>query len=418
LGQSPIPFIIILFKYFKEKEAFVQVLSLTKEGSLKLKRKEKALYKKDFTDLTRSYLPGEWCIFFNERTKEHYAGFINLHVKENWPLAFMVHELGTDKNYSPWEIIQSKINKAIDYRKLFHFQNNCRLVYGENDDLPGLVIDEFENLILIQVNTAGLDQYRNNIKNLLQSKFSSKKIYLLDQPSYRQAECLPTFEEPILDETLLIIENGLKLEVSSEVLQKVGYYFDHRVNRQKVFEFLRQSNFNKSMGLDLFSYVGSWGLHLLKAGVEQVHFVDQGNFETSVLKNAALNHFEGRARFSRDDCFKFLDQCETNKQFFDVICSDPPAFTKNASGKMKALEGYTKLHTKVLKCLNVNSLAIIGSCTHYVSLVELDQTMQEAASRVGREIRLLDLGLQGPDHPIKSLNDKSNYIKYLLYFVK
>ena len=396
----------------------MQVLALTKEGSLKLKRKERSLYKKDFNDLSRSYLPGEWCIFFNERTQEHYAGFVNLHVKDNWPIAFMVEPLEDEKNYLPWDLIQKKITKAIEYRNYFHFEHNCRLVYGENDDLPGLIIDQFENVLLIQLNTAGLDQFRNEIKNFIQSRFPGKLVFLLDQPSYREAESLPNFQEPTFNQTLSIIENGLKLEVSSQVLQKVGYYFDHRINRQKVCDFISQSHFNKAKGLDLFSYVGSWGLHLLKAGIQQVHFVDQGNFEQSIIRNASLNHFEGRASFSRGDCFQYLEQCEQKKEFFDVICSDPPAFTKNASGKTKALEGYSKLHTKLLKCLNPNSLAVIGSCTHYVSLQELDQTMQDAASRVGKEIRLLDLGLQGADHPIRSLSDKSNYIKYLLYFVE
>jgi 23S rRNA (cytosine1962-C5)-methyltransferase len=396
----------------------VQVLALTKEGSLKLKRKERALYKKDFLNLASSYLPGEWCLFFNERTKEHYAGFINLHVKDNWPVAFMVEPLGEHNQFSPWDLIQHKVTKAIDYRNLFHFENNCRLIYGESDDLPGLIIDQFENVILIQLNTAGLDQFRKDIKSFIQHKFPAKKVFLLDQPSYREAESLPTFEEPLLNETISIRENGLTLEVSSQVLQKVGYYFDHRVNRQKVCDFILNSNFNKVKGLDLFSYVGSWGLHLLKAGVEQVHFVDQGNFEESVKKNASLNHFEGRVSFTRGDCFQYLDQCEQQNKVFDIICSDPPAFTKNASGKTKALEGYLKLHTKVLKCLNPHSLAVIGSCTHYVSLQELDQTMQEASARVGRAVRLLDLGLQGADHPIRSLSDKSNYIKYLLYFVE
>ncbi len=394
----------------------MRVLTLSKEGSLKIKKREKALYKKDFQEIPKSILPGEWCLFLNEKTGEHLAGFVNLHVMGSWPLAFVVTEM-LEKNYDPLCLIQEKIDKAIHYRKIF-FKESSRLVFGEHDELPGLVVDQFENIILIQINTAGMDQFREPIKQIIEKQFPHHEVLLLDQESYRSHESLPLYPVKGLSHPLKIIENGLHFEVSSEILQKVGYYYDHRSNRKRALEIIQQSTLARKNGLDLFSYVGSWGMHLLKAGLEEMHFVDQGNFAEAIKKNSELNGFQNKTNFTRMDCFKFLDECEKENKTFDVICSDPPAFTKNMAGKPKAIEGYTKLHTKVLKSIRPQGLALIGSCTHYVSLEELDQTMQEASYKAQRKIKLLDMGLQGKDHPIKGLSDKGNYIKFLAYFVE
>jgi 23S rRNA (cytosine1962-C5)-methyltransferase len=181
---------------------------------------------------------------------------------------------------------------------------------------------------------------------------------------------------------------------------------------------VKELNVSKKTGLDLFSYVGSWGLHLLKAGVEQVDFVDQGDMDQSLKKNLELNSFLNRGNFIRKDVFKFLDEANGTNKSWDIIVSDPPAFTKSEKNKHAAIQGYEKLHQKALKLVNDNGLFVAASCTHYVDINELDKTVQDAAFRNGQKLQLLDVGVQGHDHPMTGFKDKGFYIKYLLYLVQ
>jgi 23S rRNA (cytosine1962-C5)-methyltransferase len=396
----------------------MQTLILSKEGSLKLKKLDHSLFSKDFKDLPKSLRPGEWCYFVNEKSHEKYLGFVNLFSESNWPIAFMVDEVKQEK-LQVEEIIKSKIEQAIQFRKIFkRLKSGSRLFYGENDGLPGLVIDEYHKVILIQINTAGVDCYREYIKGLVQTFFPSKKLYFYDNQAYRANEKLPQYPVEKIEEDLEIEENNLNYRISKEVIQKIGYYYDHRDNRKKASDLIMSFDKEFTSGLDLFSYVGSWGMHLLSAGVKHVDFVDQGNFQEEIKVNCQLNHFDNRFEFYRQDVFKFLDQSiEQNKQY-DVICSDPPAFSKSSHQKQNAIEGYIKLHTKLLKLIAPQGILLIGSCTHHLNHEELDQTVCEASLRQKRRVRLIDIGIQGPDHVISSLKDKSFYIKYLAYIVE
>ena len=139
--------------------------------------------------------------------------------------------------------------------------------------------------------------------------------------------------------------------------------------------------------------------------------------QLAIEENLKLNKFSGKGNFIRSDVFKFLDSAYAANKKYDVIVSDPPAFTKSEKNKTTALHGYEKLHLKAMKLLNDKGLLVVASCTHYASHEELDKTVQDAAFRNGQKIQLLDMGVQGFDHPMVGLKDKSFYIKYLVYFV-
>ena len=228
---------------------------------------------------------------------------------------------------------------------------------------------------------------------------------------------LPIYDKKIIEEDLEILENNIKYLIPKTVMQKIGYYYDHRENREKLKKLISRMNLKRELGLDLFSYVGSWGLHLLSAGIRKVDFVDQANMESVVLENLKLNGFHDRGQFIRSDVFKFLDKSIEEKKQYNVIVSDPPAFTKSEKNKPMALSGYEKLHSKALKLLADEGLFVAASCTHYVSYEELDKTVQDSAIKNNLKIQLLDLGVQGFDHPMKGFKDKSFYIKYLVYYV-
>lgn len=395
---------------------------ISPKSTQKIQKGTRELSEKDLTELPKGLTPGEWVIFSDEQKKIDYLGYINL-FSENFYKAKIVSILNPeDKKSNEEQLIQKtlelKINQAVRKRALFDdYKNGHRLIYGMNDSLPGIIVDKYKKYVLVQINTAGMDKYREYIYQLLTKLNPEQKVILFDNPEYRKAEVLPIHETTGLVEDLEIEENGLKYLIDKSVVQKIGYYYDHRENRRKISELIKRSNIEKESGIDLFSYVGSWGLHLLKAGIKNVDFVDQADMEEVTKRHLKMNGFEGRGVFTRADVFKHLDKLIENQKLYNVVISDPPAFTKSEKNKAQGLSGYEKLHGKCLKIVKDEGFFVAASCTHYVNFEELDKTVQDAASKSNVSIQLLDSGVQGFDHPMTGLSDKSFYIKYLVYLV-
>jgi 23S rRNA (cytosine1962-C5)-methyltransferase len=390
---------------------------------MKILRGERELSEKDVEEIPKGLIPGEWVCIVDSTAQKKYISYVNPHAEIFYKIKILKASEWTfnsngDEHKVAEEIIRELLINSIKKRSLFiDYDNGARLVYGTNDSLPGLIVDKYKKYILVQINTAGIDRFRDLIHSLLQKSFEAHQIVFYDNEEYRKAEVLPTFEKVEIDGDLEVVENQLQYKIPKNVLQKIGYYYDHRENRSRLKSLLLRLNIKKNKGLDLFSYVGSWGLHLLSAGVGNVEFVDQGQMQVAIEKNLELNKFAGRGQFVRGDVFKYLDQALVENKKFDVIVSDPPAFTKSEKNKVTALQGYEKLHMKSMKLLNDQGIMVVASCTHYASFEELDKTVQDAAFRNGQKIQLLDLGGQGFDHPMTGLKDKSFYIKYLVYYV-
>jgi len=390
----------------------MNTIELNINSSKKIVQGKRELFLSDFTNSLRGHTPGEWSYFFNSKKNEKFIGYLNPHVENNRPCAYVIERIIEVQDI--WAYIQNNLDKAIEKRfNLFNYGKNSRLIYGQEDLLPGLIVDSYDNCAFLQINTAGIDKYREQIQSYLKEKIKTE-VYFLDNESYRKGEVLPTFDVIKREENISILENDLKYEIRNSVIQKVGYYYDHRINRDKAAQMTKFFN-RKLTGLDLFCYVGSWGLNLLKANTSYVDFVDQGDFQIEVEKNLTLNAMKERGKFHRSDVFNYLKQ--TDKKY-DVICSDPPAFCKSKKEANRAKDGYIKLHTLCLKNLNPKSLFIACSCTQYVGHEDFQQTVLEAAKRSGRGIQLIDIGMQSFDHPIKETNGKNSYLKYYAYYVE
>lgn len=390
-------------------------LSLSKSGSQKLRSHQFELKSSDVEDSIKSLSPGEWC--FLKHQNEQWIGFINPQVEDKFTSVHVVKKHNGSDSADPLVIIKDKITKAYSERKKFRgYETNARMFYGMSDGLPGLIIDQFENACIVQINTAGIDRHREEIKKIL-IQLGSTQPFFLDNPKYRDKESLPTYETEKFPE-LDVVENGLKYRIRSEVLQKVGFYFDHRENRYQLKSLLSRMSIDLKTGLDLFSYAGAWGMNALAAGVKKVSFVDQGDFQVEVDSALEKNGFSGRGEFIRSDVFKFLDEAINRNSKFDLILCDPPAFAKSALQKSQALDGYSKLHRKVFRILSNDSVVAFSSCTHYVSHEEFQKNILDAAHKESRNIRLIYSGMQGFDHPVSSLSDKSNYIKSYFYIVE
>ncbi len=392
----------------------MRTLILSKSGINKVRSHQKELKSNDLEGSVKSIPPGEWCLFSFE--KSLWLGFVNAMIDEKFPCIQLLEELSTHE-ISVEDFLTKKIISAVARRKRFlGYEKGSRVFYGASDGLPGLIADHFTNATVIQINTAGVDRYREFIKATFE-KCLDTKAYFLDNPKYREREFLPVFEQEAVP-SLTVSENSLIYELRAEVIQKVGFYYDHRENRRALQDILSRFDFRPERGLDLFSYAGAWGMNALKAGVKKVDFVDQGDFELDVNRSLELNGFSGAGQFYRNDVFKFIDTQLASKVSYDLIMCDPPAFAKSHLQKDQALEGYSKLHRKVLKAARPGALIVFSSCTHYVGHEEFQKNILDASLRENRKLQLIHSGIQGWDHPIRSQNDKSNYIKSYFYILE
>ncbi len=396
----------------------MKIFELSKDGAQKIAKGVRELYPRDMGDSIKSSVPGEWVLLKNTRKNKLFLAFVNP-LSINNPVAHILHEVIDNSVSSDEEEFFRLLQASILKRNYYNGYEDCaRLVYGNADNLPGLIVDSYINVIVIQINTAGIDKFRIKIKEFFETNYPSKKIYLLDNEKYRERESLPIYEKERIDIDLKIIENNLNIEVQSKSIQKVGYYYDHRENRLRAKNLLKKINKKFEKGLDLFSYVGSWGLHLLDAGVSNVDFVDQGEMDVSVKRNLEINNFSNRGNFIRENVFDFIKNAKTSNKKFDVICSDPPAFCKSKKEERKAYEGYLKLHKNLMDIIEKDGVLIACSCTYYISSSQFQKNIEEAAGARGRKIHLLDLGVQGFDHPTTSLLTKNSYLKYFAYRVE
>lgn len=397
----------------------MRTLNLSRPGLNKVKSQAKELKTPDVEDSLKSCHPGEWCLLKGSTPDELWAAFLNPLVGDKFASIHVVEKLNSKDagSFEPEAFILSKVRKAYEARLRFSgYENGSRLFYGASDGLPGLIIDLLDKTAIIQINTAGVDKFRDLIKKTIEDLIKGK-AYFLDNAKYREKEFLPTFETEKLPD-VTVQENGLQYHLRSEVLQKVGFYYDHRENRLSLLSLLSRLKLKPKKGLDLFSYAGAWGMNALKGGVSFVDFVDQGDFSVEISEGLKVNGFEGKGSFFRKDVFRHLDESIAAKNLYDLILCDPPAFAKSSLQKPQALEGYSKLHRKVLKLAAPGAVCVFSSCTHYVSHEEFQKNILDAASKENRKIQLLHCGMQGFDHPVQSLEERANYIKSYFYILE
>lgn len=390
-------------------------IKLSAHGLKGVKQGRRQFYEREVDCSVRSYLPGEWVLVEGE--KEFFLGHVN--PNSNKGIKLSLCQKLTDHNLSESNEVEigkshilDSLDRAVLLRRSFkNLSEGCRLVYGFEDELPGLTVDEYQNCILIQISSAGMDRFRVEIKQKL-GELCEKKIYFLDNENYRSEEGLPRHEVDPLPESILVVENGIKYIIESRLMQKIGHYYDHRCNRNKMRQWLENSPQSFRRGLDLFCYMGSWGLNAAMSGVPEMDFVDQGPFGEHVERNFVANNLTTKRTFYHNNAFDFLKACQT---LYDIIICDPPAFAKSESKKDQAISGYRKLYQNIFPLLEKGGLLVAASCTHYISLDELDHLVGECALKAKRKLQILDIGMQANDHPVSGLRSKANYIKFLLY---
>ena len=311
------------------------------------------------------------------------------------------------------ELIEKRLGAALNLRERLFKEPCYRLVYSEADELPGLIIDRFYADFVLQFNTAGIDNKRAEVLNALQRIFPDLRSVLLKNDSpIRVQEGLTTQIEvafgtpPELGE---LIENGVKFAFPLLGGQKTGWFYDHRLNRARLADYVKDKKV-----LDVFSYVGGWGIQAACFGATAVECIDASALACEyVEKNAVLNAVAEKVRVTQADAFDALKALQADLRY-DVIILDPPAFVKKAKDKSAGLNAYIRLNELALKLLPAEGILFSCSCSMQVSEEEWLEVIKRASQRAGVTVQILERGHQGPDHPLHMAIAESNYLKAMI----
>ncbi|MEN9686011.1 MAG: hypothetical protein RLZZ28_1797 [Bacteroidota bacterium] len=310
-----------------------------------------------------------------------------------------------------------RIAEAWAYRQKIGYTENCRLVFGEADQLPALIIDKFNDYFVIQTLSLGIDSWKEAIVDALNNIFSPKGIYERNDVPVRELEGLPQkkgFLSAAFDTNILINENGLKFMVDLENGQKTGYFLDQQNNRKAI-----QSIVKDAEVLGVFTYTGTFEIHAAHYGAKSVLGLDiSENAVAQANKNAALNGLDNICRFEAVNAFDVLKQWGKEGKQYDVVMLDPPAFTKSRENIQKALTGYKEINLRGMKLIRNGGFLVTSSCTNLVSPEQFLQTIEMAAKDARKKIRQVSFQQQASDHPIIWGMENTNYLKFLIVEVR
>lgn len=303
-----------------------------------------------------------------------------------------------------------RLERALALREWAYGEPYYRLIYGESDGLPGLVIDRFGEVFVLQTNTAGMERLQDIVIEALEKMFSPRAVVIRNTSGLRALEGLESYSRVAfgqLDERVEIRENGARFLIDPLEGQKTGWFFDHRDNRAALARWCSGTRV-----LDLFAYTGAWSLPAALAGAASVECVDASAPALELAaENARLNGVADRLAFSCADVFDFLKQAREARQHYDVIVLDPPAFIKRKKDVSKGLEAYRRLNQAALQVLAPGGLLVSASCSFHLSRESLHDLLRASARHLDRHMVFLARGGQAADHPVHPAIPETDYLK-------
>jgi len=307
----------------------------------------------------------------------------------------------------------NRIEKAWKYRQRLGYLENCRLIFGEADELPALIIDKFNDYIVIQTLSLGIELWKGAIVKALQTVFNPKGIYERNDVPVRELEGMKQqkgfLTEPF-DTKIIINENGLKFHVDIENGQKTGYFLDQQDNRRAIGQVVEGADV-----LEAFCYTGTFSMHAAKYGAKSVLGLDISEFAVDTARrNATLNGFEDICKFQHVNAFDVLKLWVKEGRKYDTVILDPPAFTKSRENIQKAVTGYKEINLRGMKLLKPGGFLVTASCTNLVSPELFLKTVEMAAKDARRTIRQVSWQTQAADHPILWNVPNTQYLKFLI----
>ncbi len=304
---------------------------------------------------------------------------------------------------------KKRISHAQALRERFFDKPYYRLVYGESDLLPGLVIDRHGDVFVLQITTAGMERLKPQLITALEALYSPRAMVFRNDLDSRKLEGLPLENEVVgvLDEPVWIEENGTWFELPVESGQKTGWFYDHRIGRRKL-----QVLCKGQQVLDVFSYLGGWGVEAAVAGASEVVCVDSSAQALDYLERAAVrNGVIDRVTTYQGNVFEVLPHLFNEGERFDIVVVDPPAFIKRKKDYRNGLEGYKRVNALAMRLLRSDGILVSASCSHHLPREALREQIQRAAREVDRMAQIFDQDGQGPDHPIHPAMPETEYLK-------
>lgn len=315
------------------------------------------------------------------------------------------------------QFFTNKIAECWEYRKKTGYVENCRLVFGEADELPQLIIDKFNDYFVIQTLALGIDLWKPAIVKAIHQIFNPKGIYERNDVPVRQLEGLSQqkgFLSAPFDTKIIINENGLKFNVDLENGQKTGYFLDQQDNRRAIHDIVKNAEV-----LGAFTYTGTFEIHAAHYGARSVLGIDiSENATEQANRNANLNNLQDVVRFETANAFDVLKQWSRDGKQYDVVMLDPPAFTKSRETIQKAITGYKEINLRGMKLIRPGGFLVTSSCTSLVSPELFLQIIDMAAKDARRKIRQVVFQTQSSDHPIIRGIENTQYLKFLIVQVQ
>lgn len=319
------------------------------------------------------------------------------------------------------EFLRDRVRMAWEYRKKTVDTGSCRVIFGEADFLPGLVIDKFSDVLVVESLALGIDRFKLEIVELLKEELLKdgiriRGVYERSDAKVRLNEGMERvkgFLSEEFDTNVEIVENGVKYLVDVRDGQKTGFFLDQKYNRLAIQKLCKDARV-----LDCFTHTGSFALNAAIAGAKEVTGVDASELAVEqATKNAALNGVQDRAKFICRDVFELLPELEKQGEKYDVVILDPPAFTKSRNSVKNAIKGYREINLRAMKLVKDGGFLATCSCSHFMTYELFTETIGQAARNVHKRLRQVEFRTQAPDHPILWAADESYYLKFYIFQV-
>ena len=333
------------------------------------------------------------------------SGYINPHALICARLVSRDPEILLEKS-----LIVHRLNIALSLRERLFDKPYYRLVFGDADALPGLVVDRYDDVLVAQITTAGMERVRDDILAALEKVVKPRAVLWRNDTSIRELEALSSYVEPALGEvpeTVRLEENGATFEAPLATGQKTGWFYDHRMNRARVGHYVRGLRV-----LDVFSYLGAFGVQAALAGAAGVTCVDSSQKSADFIRrNAELNGVGDKIQTITDDAFETLRRLRTERERFDVVVLDPPAFIKRKKDIKEGTEAYRRINQMAMQVLSKDGILVSCSCSYHMQRDSLRDAMLTASRHIDRFMQIIEEGHQGPDHPVHPAIQETAYLK-------
>ncbi|WP_370981622.1 class I SAM-dependent rRNA methyltransferase [Agaribacterium sp. ZY112] len=311
------------------------------------------------------------------------------------------------------KFFMKRIKQALELREMYFEKPYYRLVYGDSDFMPGIVCDRFGSDLVVQLTTAGMENFKQEILEAFDDAIEPTGMILANDHSARVLEELPSYSERFGDvgDEFILEENGVKFAIPSEGGQKTGWFYDHRLNRAQ----LQKMSKDKTV-LDVFSYVGGWGVQAAAAGAKEVSFIDASEQALSWVERAyELNQLKQKPECLHGKAVEQLKALIEQGRKFDVVVLDPPAFIKRKKDQKNGAAAYRHINELAMRLVEAGGILVSASCSMHLADDSLGDIVRSAAAHLDRDVQQIFKGSQAPDHPVHPSIVETQYLKALFY---